>query len=247
MMIYPTLQILNGACVVLEQGCLDDPVIWHSDPMACVRDYAATGAEWIHLTDLNAVQEDYSQIALMQDLMRAAQVPVQLAGGLRTRKQVEEWVDRGVGRVVVSTLAARDPRQIMELAQNFPDQIVVSVDVWQGKVMTEGWRSADAWQPHALMRAYDPLPLAGFIVTDIDNELSVVEEPLGLISGLARSVRTPVIASGVVRTLDDIARLKYVSNIAGSLLGTGLLQQHFDLAHALSCAQPDPEPTAAYI
>ncbi len=247
MMIYPTLQILNGACVVLEQGCLDDPVIWHSDPEACVRDYAATGAEWIHLTDLNAVQGDYNQTGFMANLVGAAQVPVQFAGGLRTEKHVTDWIDRGVGRVVLSTMAARDPRLIMELAQRYPDQIVVSVDVWQGKVMTEGWRATGAWEPKSMMRAYDPLPLAGFIVTDIDNDISEVEEPLALISGLARSVRSPVIASGIVRTLDDIARLKYVRNIAGALVGTALIQQHFDLAHALVTAQPEPEPIAAML
>ena len=246
MMIFPTLQILNGSCVLLEQGCLDDPVIWHSDPMACVRDFAASGAEWIHISDLNAVQGDYSQTDLIADLVRAAQVPVQLAGGMRTQQQIADWMDRGVGRVVLSTLAARDPRQITEIAAHFPGQIVISVDVWQGKVMTDGWRNSGAWEPRALMRAYDGLALAGFIVTDIDNDIQAVEEPLGLISGLAAAVRTPVIASGVVRSLDDIARLKYLRNVSGALVGTALMQQHFDLASALTVARPEPERVAAF-
>ncbi len=246
MIIFPTLQILNGSCVTLEHGCLDEPVIWHVDPIKYAREFAAAGAEWMHVTDLNAVQGDFSQTELIQDVIRAAGIPVQLGGGMRSRDHIADWIDRGAGRIVLGTLAEQDPAMVTELAKHYPDQIVVSVDIWQGKVMTDGWRNSGAWEPLDLLKEFDKLPLAGIVVTDIDNDITAVEEPLGMITGIARELSVPVLASGVVRSLDDISRLKYVYNIAGVLVGSALMRQTFTVEDALVTAQPEPEPVASF-
>lgn len=245
MIVYPTLQLQNGRCVSLAKGRLDEAAIWHVDPVETARGFAAAGAEWIHVTDLDAVEGRDDNAALVQEIIRAG-LPVQLGGGMRSREAVERWIDKGAGRVVIGTMAARDPDGVRELAKYHPDQIALAVDVWQGQVMSDGWRTASAITPEALIAEFAEAPLAGVIITDIDRDVDEVDARLGLISGLAGLCRSPVIASGVARTLDDIARLKYLRSISGVLLGRALFEKNVDLADALAVARPDPEPVAEF-
>ncbi|MEX0301907.1 MAG: HisA/HisF-related TIM barrel protein [Leisingera sp.] len=244
MMIYPTMEIQNRRCVTLEKGRLDEPQIWHVDPVETAKGFAAAGAEWMHVTDFNAIEGDYSNEELISDIIRGAGIPVQLGGGMRSREHVEQWIDKGAGRIVIGTLAARDPQLVQELAKHHPDQIVLAVDVYQGQVMTDGWRQAGAISPEDFIAAFDNAPLAGIIVTDIDSDMSDLEAQLGLISGLAEKSRTPVIAHGVVRSSDDISRLKYIYNISGAMVGRALFQKFLTVEEALEVARPEPEPVA---
>lgn len=247
MQIYPTMELLDGHCVTLEKGRLDEPLVWHVDPIEKAREFAAAGVEWMHLTDFNAVQGDDSNSDLVKEIIRTAGIPVQLGGGMRSRDSVETWIDQGAGRVVVGTLAALDPSLVSELAKQHPDQIVLAVDVWQGQVMTEGWLKAGAFEPETYITAFGNAPFAGIIVTDIDSDMADVEAQLGLISGLAAAAHSPVIASGVVRNADDLSRLKYINNIAGALVGRALFRKTLSLEEALEVAQPLPEQVAEFL
>lgn len=246
MIIYPTLELQNGRCVTLDKGRLDAAMIWHLDPVETARSFAAAGASWMHLTDFDAIEGSDANSDLVEEIVRAVGIPVQLGGGFRSRDAVERWIDKGVGRIVLGTLAARDPQLVRDLAKYYPDQIVLAVDVWQGQVMTEGWRSSSAFTPADFLTAFDDVPLAGVIVTDIDSDMDDMDAQLGLISGLAQNARAPVIASGVVRSVDDIARLKYVANISGALVGRALFRKTVDLSEALQIAQPEGEPVAEF-
>ena len=247
MILYPTLEILNGRCVSLTGGRLEAAEVWHVDPVETARSWARAGADWMHLTDFDWVEGRSGNDHLTQQIIRSAGIPVQLAGGFRTAEGVAHWIDRGAGRIVVSTLAALEPTKVMSLARSFPDQIVLSVDVWKGKVMMKGWTEASAMSPSAFVRAFNDTPLAGVVITDIDADLGGPDGQLGVVSGLAAEARAPAIASGVVRTLDDVARLKYVPNIAGALVGRALFNKSIDLEKALLIAQPEPEPVAEFI
>ncbi|WP_425045421.1 HisA/HisF-related TIM barrel protein [Primorskyibacter sp. S87] len=244
MRIYPTMELQDGRCVTLDKGRLDAAMIWHVDPIETARSFAAAGAEWMHLTDFDAIEGRDTNAELVEQIIRAAEIPVQLGGGIRSRENVERWIDKGVGRVVVGTLAARDPHLVKELAAHYPDQIVLAVDVWRGQVMTEGWRNPSAFTPEAFLEAFADVPLAAVIVTDIDSDMEDLEAQLGLMSGLAASSRTPVIASGVVRTVDDISRLAYIHNISGALVGRALFRKTLDLSEALNVATRAHEPVA---
>lgn len=246
MIIYPTMELQHGRCVTLNKGRLDEAMIWHVDPVETARGFAADGAAWMHLTDFDALEGSDENADLVQEIIRAAGIPVQLGGGFRSRDSIEAWIDRGAGRIVIGTLAARDPDLVKELAKYYPDQIVLAVDVWQGQVMTNGWREVSAIAPEDFIAAYAGAPLAGIIVTDIDSDIEDLDAQLGLISGLAAQARTPVIASGLVRSADDIARLKYVPNIAGALVGRALFRKTLTLSEALDVAQPAPEPVADF-
>ncbi|UAB90031.1 1-(5-phosphoribosyl)-5-[(5-phosphoribosylamino)methylideneamino] imidazole-4-carboxamide isomerase [Ruegeria sp. SCSIO 43209] len=246
MMIYPTMELQNGRCVTLDKGRLDEAMIWHVDPVETARGWSAAGAEWMQLTDFDAIEGRDTNSELIEEIIRSSEMSVQLAGGMRTREHVEHWINKGAGRIVIGTLAAWDPQLVKELAKLYPDQIVLAVDVWQGQVMTEGWRSQSAFTPEAFIEAFADTPLAAILVTDIDSDMEDVEAQLGLISGLAEKSRTPIIASGVVRTSDDISRLAYISNISGAIVGRALFRKSVDLSEALEVAQSAHEPVAEF-
>ena len=246
MMIYPTMELQNGRCVTLQKGRLDEPMIWHVDPVQTARSWSTAGAEWMQLTDFDAIEGRDTNASLVEEIIRSAEMSVQLAGGMRTREHVEHWIGKGAGRVVIGTLAARDPILVKELAKRYPDQIVLAVDVWQGYVMTEGWRSQSAFTAEAFIDAFENTPFASILVTDIDSDMEDVEAQLGLISGLATHSRTPVIASGVVRTADDISRLAYIPNIDGAIVGRALFRKSLSIEEALSVAKSAHEPVAHF-
>jgi len=246
MIIYPTIELQQGRCVSLKRGRLNEPAIWHVDPIEMPRSFKEAGAEWMHVTDFDGVVGGSANNELLEEIIRTAGIPVQLGGGFRTRESVERWIDKGAGRIVIGTLASQDPELVKDLARSYPDQIVLAVDVWQGKVMTEGWQTVSAFTPEDFVAAFDSTPLAGVIITDIDSDMEEVEAQLGMVSGLAAQVRVPVVVRGVVNSVDDIARAKYIPNISGVLVGRALFSRDVDLAEALSVAQPRPEPVAEF-
>lgn len=247
MILYPTIELQRGRCVSLAGGHLETPSIWHVDPIATARSWAAAGAQWMQVTDLSAVEGRYENAELIRDIIRCVGIPVQVAGGCRTEASVAEWIDAGAGRVVISTLATRDPDTVRALTRRYPDQIVLSVDVQDGRVMTDGWRQPSAYTPQDIISAFNGTALAGVIVTDIDSDVSDRDAQLGVISSLAAEARAPVIASGIVRSVDDVARLKYVPNIAGAVVSRALFRKTLDLSEALAVAQPAPEPVAEFM
>ncbi|MEM8692131.1 MAG: 1-(5-phosphoribosyl)-5-[(5-phosphoribosylamino)methylideneamino] imidazole-4-carboxamide isomerase [Pseudomonadota bacterium] len=247
MMIYPTLELLGGRCVTLSRGNMDQPSIWHVDPLEIVRDWAGTGASWMHLTDFDGVDGRNDNADLVQEIILAAQIPVQLGGGFRTADGVAQWIDKGLGRVVIGTWAAQDPDGVKALAKRYPDQIVLSVAVWKGQVMLNGWRNASALSPETFLRAFADTPLAAVMITDIDSDIDDYDAQMGVISGLATKASAPVIASGVVRSLDDIARLKYIPGVDGAIVGRALFSKTFTLSDALEVAAPDREPVADFM
>ncbi len=247
MILYPTIELQNGRCVSLYRGRLEEPQVWHVDPVETALAYAAAGATWLHLTDFDAVTGDGDNQELICEIIRKVGIRVQVSGGMRLGERVAEWIDRGAARVVVGTLATRHPETVKALAKQYPDQVVLSVDVWRGKVVDDGWRSVTVFDPVDYITAFEDAPLAGMIVTDIDSDIEDADAALGLISGLADMSRTPVIANGLVRSLDDISRLKYVRNVAGAMVGRALLRKSFSLEEALALASGVPEPVAEFL
>ncbi len=247
MIIYPTLEIKDGKCVSLTRGRLAEPVVWHIDPVATARSFAKAGASWVHVTDIDGLSGKNNNGALIEEIILSAGIPVQLGGGFRSRESVERWIEKGAGRIVISTLASHEPQMFRELVKWHPDQIVLSVDVYRGHVMTEGWQNYSAFLPDEFIAAFENEPLAAVIVSDIDADIAQQDAQLGLIADLARKTRHPVIARGTVHTLDDVARLKYVANVSGAMIGRALMAHDIDLAEALAEAKALPERRAEFI
>ena len=234
MIIYPTIQLMKGRCVSLFRGRTEEPMIWHVDPLEKAKEFYAAGAEWMHITDFDAMEGDYRNFDLILSIIRQVGIAVQLGGGFRSQERIAEWIDLGVGRIVLGTLAVQNPEWAKRAAKFFPDQIVVSVDVWEGAVMIGGWRNKSAIPPENLIEHYRNSPLAGIIVTDIDSSVEQREGSLAVVTSL-------------VRTCDDVSRLKYVPNVAGAIVGTALFEKTVELEEVLAIAQPTPESRAEFI
>lgn len=247
MILYPVIELLEGRCVSLFRGRMEEPQIWHVDPVAKASEFAQAGAEWIHITDFDAMAGDDRNADTIREIIRTAGPSIQLGGGFRTMKRIEDWIEAGAGRIVIGTLASQQPDLVKEAARAFPGQIVVAVDVYQGFVATEGWRGASAIEPSTLLRAFAEDPLAAFIVTDIDADLEEAEDSLALITQLASETKTEVIARGLTRSLDDLSRIKYVPHVSGALIGRALFDRSIDLAEAMDIARPEPEERAKFI
>ena len=247
MIIYPTIQLMAGRCVSLRRGRLEEAEHWDPDPVEISKSFADAGAEWMQVTDLDAVSGNDCNLSLVSEIIRKVGIPVQVAGGFRTQDRVDRALDMGAARIVMGTIAVRHPDWVKAMAKYHPDQIVLSVDVWRGQVMTDGWREACAISPAALIEEFEGYPLAAIKITDIDNDLDATEASIGMISRLAETSRSPVIAAGLVHSIHDISRLKFVPNIAGAVIGRALVRGTVNLKDALKVAAEAKGKVAEFI
>jgi phosphoribosylformimino-5-aminoimidazole carboxamide ribotide isomerase len=246
MVIYPYIALKGGRCVNLLRGRIDESETYDADPLETAIGFARDGAEWIHVVDLDAVSGEGSNEDLIREMIMKTETPIQVGGGIRTEEQVRRWSDAGAGRIIMATAAVMHPQWVREIAYAYPDQIVVSVDVWQGHVMIRGWQERTAYTPVDFVHWFDGWPLSQIIVTDIDRDLELPESSLALVSKVAMETPTPVIASGLARSLDDIAELKYLYNISGCIVGRALYEGAFTLREAIEEARATPEPIAQF-
>jgi phosphoribosylformimino-5-aminoimidazole carboxamide ribotide isomerase len=247
MIITPCIELQNGRCVSLHRGRLDEPHIWHVDPVETARSFADAGAEWVHVTDFDAIAGDERNTDIVQDIIRHSGASIQLGGGFRSLHRMTEWIDRGASRIVIGTLAVIAPDLVKQAAKLYPDQIVIAVDVFQGKIMSDGWRTPSAITPEAFIKTFDKDPLAAIIVTDIDADLEEADDSLALVTQLAGIATAPVLARGQSRTLDDLSRLKYVPHVAGAIIGRSLFDHSVALNDAKALANQAPEEVAPFI
>lgn len=247
MIVYPTIELKDGRCVSLPEGRINEPVIWHVDPVEKAKEFAHAGAEWIHVTDFDAIGGHSRNHDLVKRIIYEGGLPVQLGGGFRSRDRIEEWIDLGAGRIVVGTLAAQNPHLVKELAERHADQIVLAVDVWKDHVMIEGWKTQSAYTAAGYIQSFAGVPFAAIIVTDIGADIRETDATISLISRLAELAKVPVIASGIVRTVDDISRLRILDKVSGALVGRALFNKTIDLAEALREARPGREKVAAFL
>lgn len=246
MILYPTIELQNGRPVSLFRGRMDEPQIWHVDPVERAREFAAAGAQWLHVTDMDAVAGTGNNNEIVEDLILNAGIPVQLGGGFRSMDMIETWVDKGAGRIVLGTVAVMQPDLLRQAARRFPDQIVLAVDVYRGKVTSHGWTEQSAFEPVDFVRAFEADPLAAVIVSDIDADIGDAEDSLALVTQIAAQCNKPIISRGLLRSLDDLSRLKYVPHVAGAIVGRALFDRSIDFAEALALANAPVEKTAEF-
>ena len=247
MILYPLIELQQGRCVSLYRGRLDEPQTWHVDPVEKASAFAAAGAEWMHVTDFDAIVGDFRNEDLIHEIIVAAGIPVQIGGGIRSMTHIESWIEKGAARVVVGSLAIQQPQIVKEAAVAYPDQIIVSIDVYQGRVVSDGWREPSAYVPSDIVRAFEGDPVAAFVVTDIDADLEEAEDSLALVTQIASETKTPVIARGLARSLDDLSRMKYVPYLNGAIVGRALFDHSIDLEEAIELVKPEPEPKAHFL
>jgi phosphoribosylformimino-5-aminoimidazole carboxamide ribotide isomerase len=247
MIIYPDIELQKGRCVNLVRGQRDAPVVYDVDPVEAALDFHSQGAEWLHVVDLDAVFNDGNNAAIIREIIRTSGCLVQVAGAIRSMAKVQQWISAGASRVVIATAAVKAPHFVKEAATAYPGRIVVSVDARKGKVVVEGWRETTVFTPIEFTRQFADVSLGALIYTDIDRDEDALESSMAHTTELAASIQTPVIASGVVKTLDDISTLKFLPNIAGAITSRALFGGIFKLSEAIAIATAPVGPIAPFI
>ncbi len=235
MILFPAIDLKDGACVRLKLGLMDQATVFNTDPAAQARAFAVAGAEWIHVVDLNgAFAGRPVNGAAVEAILAAVTVPVQLGGGIRDLATIEAWLAGGVRRVILGTVALKDPALVREACRRFPGRVAVGIDAKGGRVAVEGWaETADVTVPD-LARKFEDCGVAAIIYTDIDRDGVLAGPNVEATAALAAAIRIPVIASGGVSSLDDLRRLKAVAGLEGVISGRALYDGRIDLAQALA-------------
>ncbi len=232
MQVIPAIDLRGGLCVRLRQGDYGRETVFGDDPEAMAARWEGEGATRIHLVDLDGAKAGHPvNVDPVRSIVRRVTVPCQLGGGVRDRQTISTWLEAGLERVIVGTQALRDPDWFCAMVQEFPGRLVLGLDAREGKVATHGWLETSDVVAGALAEQFDALPLAGVIYTDIARDGTLRGPNLEAISDLAGRLKTPLIASGGVGSLEDLERLARLP-VAGCIVGRALYEGKFTLAEA---------------
>jgi phosphoribosylformimino-5-aminoimidazole carboxamide ribotide isomerase len=238
-LILPAIDLRGGRCVRLRQGDYDQETVFGDDPAAMARRWVDQGATFLHLVDLDGARVGHSvNGASVCRIVEAAGVPCQLGGGLRNEADIEQALGWGIHRVVLGTRALQDPAWCEAVSHRFPGRVALGIDARQGRVATEGWRHTSERSALDLARRCDGWPLAALIYTDISRDGMLEGPNVEATAELAAAVTVPVIASGGVTTLADVAHLARCG-LAGCIIGRALYEGHIDLAAAIDLANKE--------
>jgi phosphoribosylformimino-5-aminoimidazole carboxamide ribotide isomerase len=233
MQVIPAIDVRGGRCVRLRQGDFDQETIFGEDPAAMALRWESEGAARLHLVDLDGAKEGRPvNVEAVRRILASVRVPCQLGGGIRDEATIAAWLEAGLERVVIGTQALRDPDWFGRMARAYPGRLLLGLDARDGRVAAQGWLEVSSVTALALAREFDPLPLAGIVYTDIARDGTLEGPNLGALAALARAVRTPVLASGGVGSLEDLQRLAALP-IAGCIVGRALYEGRFSLREAI--------------
>lgn len=245
MIIIPAVDIKGGRCVRLRQGRMDAETVFSDDPAAMARRWAETGARLIHVVDLDgAVEKQPKNRAAIRAIIDAADVPIQVGGGIRDLDTIESYLDEGVARVIIGTEAIRRPEMVKTAARRYPDRIVVGIDARKGWVAIEGWTETTRMRAEDLARDFDECGLAAINFTDIHRDGMGTGPNILETQRFARSTAIPVVASGGVSNLEDIRNLLPLRDdgVVGVITGRALYSGTLDLGEAIRLTQ-ETEPS----
>lgn len=235
MILYPAIDLKDGQAVRLVHGEMDSATVFNDDPAAQARAFVDAGCEWLHLVDLNgAFAGAPVNAAPVEAILKSCNVPAQLGGGIRDMATIERWLDKGLARVILGTVAVENPDLVREAARAFPGHVAVGIDARGGKVATKGWAEETDVQATDLARSFQDAGVAAIIYTDINRDGAMAGPNVAATAALARAVDIPVIASGGVSSLADLAALQATGVIAGAISGRALYDGAIDLGAALS-------------
>ena len=239
MILYPAIDLKDGQCVRLLHGDMDKATVFNASPADQAQRFVKDGFEWLHVVDLNGAIEGRAVNAdAVNAILNAVSIPVQLGGGIRTYEQVEAWIEAGVSRVILGTVAVENPELVKRAAREWPEQIAVAVDVKDGKVAVKGWVGASDLDAITLSRRFEDAGVAALIVTDISRDGAMTGVNVEQVGELADAVHIPVIASGGIASVRDIELLKARKGVpvAGAILGRSLYAGAIRPAEALAAA-----------
>jgi phosphoribosylformimino-5-aminoimidazole carboxamide ribotide isomerase len=237
MIVIPAIDLKNGQCVRLEQGLMEKDTVYSDDPAAMARHWQDEGGELLHLVDLDGAFAGIPKNrAAIQAIVAAVDIPTELGGGIRDLETIEAYLELGVGRVILGTVAKENPALVAEACRRFPGRIVVGIDAKGGLVAVRGWAEVTAKKAIELAHEMEGFGVSAIIYTDIARDGMLQGPNLEATAALAEAITIPVIASGGVSSLDDIRNLLQIeaSGIAGVITGKAIYNGALKLREAVA-------------
>ena len=235
MILYPAIDLKDGNAVRLLRGDMEKSTVFNTNPAEQAIEFVQKGCKWLHLVDLNgAFKGEPVNAAPVEAILAQTGVPAQLGGGIRDMATIESWLDKGLARGILGTVAVENPSLVHEAAKEFPNQVAVGIDARNGRVATKGWAEETDVPVVDLARSFEDAGVAAIIYTDINRDGAMQGPNIGSTAALAKSVSIPVIASGGVSSLQDLIALRDCgANLNGAISGRALYDGAIDLTAAL--------------
>jgi phosphoribosylformimino-5-aminoimidazole carboxamide ribotide isomerase len=250
MILFPAIDLKGGQCVRLKLGDMGAATVYNADPAAQARAFEEQGFEWLHVVDLDGAFAGRSVNGVaVEAILAATNNPVQLGGGIRTLDHVEAWLAKGLARVILGTVAVRDPALVKDACRRFPGKIAVGIDARAGKVAVEGWAEASSLGVIELAQKFEGAGVAAIVYTDIDRDGVLAGINWDATIALADSVAIPVIASGGLASIADIVRMTMpdAQKLEGAISGRALYDGRIDPAEALAILRGHTKPTSGMV
>jgi phosphoribosylformimino-5-aminoimidazole carboxamide ribotide isomerase len=240
--LYPAIDLKDGECVRLRRGEMDQATVYSAHPGAQARAWQDAGCGWLHVVDLNGAFAGRPVNAdAVRTILANVSIPVQLGGGIRDIHAVAAWLEAGVARVILGSAAAKNPPLVLEACRSFPGRIAVGIDARDGYVAIEGWAQTSTVPAAELALRFEDAGVAAIIYTDIGRDGMLSGLNIAQTTALAARVTTPVIASGGVGSLADLAALKAAAaeatRVQGVIVGRALYDGRVTVAAALAVLQ----------
>jgi phosphoribosylformimino-5-aminoimidazole carboxamide ribotide isomerase len=248
LILYPAIDLKGGQCVRLKQGDMAQATVFNTDPADQARQFAEAGAQWLHLVDLDgAFAGQPVNAAAVEAILKQVQLPCQLGGGIRDMARIEMWLEKGIARIILGTVALKNPDLVRAAGKAFPGKIAVGIDAKGGRVAVEGWAETADITVLDLARKFEDAGMAALIYTDIDRDGLLQGVNVDATAALASALSIPVIASGGVSNLQDLVALMRVApqtrgkggGISGVISGRAIYDGRLDLRAALALLQEE--------
>jgi phosphoribosylformimino-5-aminoimidazole carboxamide ribotide isomerase len=237
MKFLPAIDLKNGQCVRLVQGDMARTTVFNDDPAAQAQAFADAGCSWLHMVDLNGAFEGRPVNAeAVKSVLAATDLKVELGGGIRTRETITAWVEAGVTRVILGTVALRDPDLVRAACAEFPGRIAVGIDAKAGYVAVEGWAEVSQMKALDLAKAFEDAGVAAIIYTDIARDGAMQGPNLEATFALADAISIPIVLSGGVSSMADLEAIKAVDQgrLDGVISGRAVYDGRIDPAAAVA-------------
>lgn len=239
MILYPAIDLKGGQCVRLFKGDMNQATVFNDSPADQAGRFEADGFEYLHVVDLDgAIEGRTVNRAAVEAILKTVKMPVQLGGGIRTMDHIEAWLNLGLARVILGTVAVQNPTLVRDAARQFPGRVAVAVDMRDGMVAVHGWVETSDLSAIELAKRFEDVGVAALIVTDIGRDGTLEGVNVDGVGAVADAVSIPVIASGGVASVQDLRDLlaRPGAPIAGAVLGKSLYAGRIQPAEALAIA-----------